>query len=73
VVVSGVINPIAKVEAISKFEGPANGIKLKPKAVRKKITNSIIATILTAHLLSKKLGRFELISASLKMLKTREK
>ena len=38
VVVSGVTKPMAKVEAMSKFEGPANGIKLKPKAVRKKIT-----------------------------------
>ena len=33
---------IAAVDAISRFEGPANGIKLNPKAVRKIITNSII-------------------------------
>ena len=49
VVVSGVTKPMAKVDAISRFEGPANGIKLNPNAVRKKIMNSIIDAILTAH------------------------
>jgi hypothetical protein len=45
---SAPVMPMAAVEAISKFEGPANGIKLKPKAVKKRIMNSIIDAILTA-------------------------
>jgi hypothetical protein len=32
VVGEGFVNPIAAVEAISKFEGPANGIRFNPKA-----------------------------------------
>ena len=40
---------IAAVDAISRFDGPANGIKLNPKAVRKIITNSIISAIFAAH------------------------
>jgi hypothetical protein len=44
-VVSAFTKPIAAVEAMKRFEGPANGIKLKPKAVRKINMNSIIEAI----------------------------
>ena len=30
--------PIAAVDAINKFEGPANGMRFNPKDVRKRIT-----------------------------------
>jgi hypothetical protein len=45
VVTSAFPKPIAAVDAISKFEGPANGIKLKAKPVKKIIMNSIITAI----------------------------
>jgi hypothetical protein len=48
VVMSAFAMPMAAVDAMSKFEGPANGIKLKPKAVRKRIMNSIIDAIFGA-------------------------
>ena len=38
---SVVPNPMAAVEAISRFEGPANGIMLNPKEVAKIIRRSI--------------------------------
>jgi hypothetical protein len=36
------LRTIAEFEAMKRFEGPANGIKLSPKAVRKMNMNSII-------------------------------
>jgi hypothetical protein len=37
--------PMAAVEAINRLEGPANGIKLITKPVRKIMMNSIIEAI----------------------------
>ena len=37
---SAPFNPIAAVDAMRRFEGPANGIRLNPKAVAKIITKS---------------------------------
>lgn len=34
-------NPMAAVEAISRLEGPANGMRLNPNAVAKMISKSI--------------------------------
>lgn len=48
--VSRLPKPMAAVIAIRKFEGPANGIMLKPKAVAKTIRNSNGVTILCCHL-----------------------
>lgn len=45
VIGSAVPMPMAAVEAINKFEGPANGIKLNPNDVAKMIMNSIIDAI----------------------------
>jgi hypothetical protein len=67
VVESALVIPIAAVEAIKRFEGPANGIKLKPKEVRKMIINSIIDAIVKFPLFLslKKYQHTTLISASL--------
>ena len=59
--------PMAAVDAINRFEGPANGIKLNPKPVRKIIMNSIIDAIYRCPLSSsQKLVPPKLISASYK-------
>ena len=52
-------------DGIRRFEGPANGIMLAPKAMRKAITNSIIDAILRCPPVSApKIRRIKLISAS---------
>ena len=63
---SGFTNPMANVDAMSRFEGPANGIRLNPKPPRKISANSIIEVIRAARLsLLQKLARLRLISASI--------
>lgn len=64
VVASAFPKLMAAVEAMSRFEGPANGIRLNPKPVKKMIMNSIIDAIFAAHLFSCKIRRINLISAS---------
>jgi hypothetical protein len=39
-------NPTVAVEAMNKFDGPANGIRLNPKDTKKTIINSISGSIL---------------------------
>lgn len=42
VIGSELVIPTAAVDAISKLEGPAKGMRFSPKAVRKRIISSII-------------------------------
>jgi hypothetical protein len=53
VVVSVLPNAIAALEAISRFEGPANGIRLKPKPNPKINNNSMIDVVLLCPLTQK--------------------
>lgn len=62
VVVSAFIIPTAAVDAINRLEGPANGIRFRPKAVRNNIRNSISEVICLLRPLTEKVVSRVLIS-----------